>query len=127
MREALVLDTSALIAETGPPVDVDVAISAVSISELHLGLLVAGDADERARRAQRLGAIEATFEPLPFDAAAAREWGRLSAVVLARGAAPRRRAMDLAIAATANANGLALFALDDDFDVIDDLVDLRRP
>jgi hypothetical protein len=50
------------------------AISAASLAELHVGVLVAHDEDERARRALRLGVIEATFEPLPIDAAAAREW-----------------------------------------------------
>jgi hypothetical protein len=55
------------------------AISAASLAELHFGVLVARDADERARRVQRLGVIEATFDPLPIDAAVAREWGRLAA------------------------------------------------
>ena len=68
------------------------AISAASLAELHFGLLVASDPDERARRAQRLGAIEAGFEPIPVDAAVAREWGRLSAAVAERGGRPRRRA-----------------------------------
>ena len=45
-----------------------------------------------ARRAQRLGVIEATFDPLPIGAAVAREWGRLAAAVVQRGgpaASPR--------------------------------------
>jgi len=96
-----ILDTSVLIGAESPG-GVDGAISVASLAELHFGVLVAKDDEERARRAQRLGVIEATFDPLPIDAAVAREWGRLAAAVVARGGQPRRRAMDLAIAATAN-------------------------
>jgi len=52
-------------------------------------LLVAVDEGERARRSQRLGVIEATFDPLPVDAAVAREWGRLTTAVVGRGGTPR--------------------------------------
>lgn len=119
------LDTSVLIADTAPS-GVDAAISAASLAELHFGLLVARDDDERARRAQRLGVVEATFDPFPIDAAVAREWGRLSSAVATRGAQPRRRAVDLAIAATANVHGVPLLTRDlRDFTVIADLVDVR--
>lgn len=121
------LDTSVLIAEDGPE-DVECAISAASLAELHFGVLVAQDADERARRAQRLGIVEATFHPLPLDAAVAREWGRLAAAVASRGAKPRRRAVDLVIAATANAHRVPLLTHNTkDFQVIADLVEVRAP
>jgi toxin FitB len=121
------LDTSVLIAADGPE-DLEVGISAASLAELHFGVLVAEDDDERARRAQRLGVVEATFDPLPLDAAVAREWGRLAAAVLARKGKPRRRAMDLAIAATANVHGVPLLTHNhSDFQLIDDLVDVRAP
>ena len=122
-----VLDTSVLIGAESAG-DLDGAISAASLAELHFGVLVAGDPDERARRAQRLGVIEATFDPLPIDAAVAREWGRLAAAVVQRGGQPRRRAMDLAIAATANAADVPLVTRNEaDFKLIDDLVDVRSP
>ena len=120
------LDTSVLIAAEGPA-DVEAAISAASLAELHFGVLVAADDDERARRTQRLGVIEATFDPLPVDAAIGREWGRLAAAIATRGGQPRRRAIDLAIAATANVHGVPLLTLDDDLRSIADLVDVRRP
>ena len=94
------LDTSVLIGAEELS-DFEGAISAASLAELHFGVLVAADDDERARRALRLGVIESSFEPLAIDAAVAREWGRLAAAVRARGGQPRRRALDLAIAATA--------------------------
>ena len=122
-----VLDTSVLIGADSPG-ELEGAISAASLAELHFGVLVADDPDEQARRAQRLGVIEATFDPLPIGAAVAREWGRLAAAVVQRGGQPRRRAMDLAIAATANSAGVPLVTHNDaDFKLIDDLVDVRAP
>jgi toxin FitB len=122
-----ILDTSVLIGAESPG-DLEGAISAASLAELHFGVLVARDADERARRAQRLGVVEATFNPLPIDAAVAREWGRLAAAVLERGGRPRRRAADLAIAATANVAGVPLMTDNKaDFKLIEDLVDVRVP
>jgi predicted nucleic acid-binding protein len=59
----VVLDTLVLIGEDAAA-DVEAAISVASITELHFGVLVTDDADERARRADRLAAVEATFDPL---------------------------------------------------------------
>jgi toxin FitB len=119
------LDTSILIGSTDPG-ELEGAISAASLAELHFGALVATDPDERARRAQRLGVIEATFDPIPVDDAVAREWGRLAAAVAGRGGKPRRRTIDLAIAATANVHHVPLLTADTaDLAIVDDLVDLR--
>jgi toxin FitB len=121
------LDTSVLIGAEHPG-DLEGAISAASLAELHFGVLIATDDDERARRGLRLGVIESTFEPLPIDDAVAREWGRLAAAVRTRGGQPRRRALDLAIAATANIHNVALLTHNTgDFQLIDDLVDARSP
>lgn len=110
------------------PPGLEAAISVASLAELHFGVQVAADADERARRTQRLGAIESTFDPLPVTAPVAREWGRLAAAVTHRGAQPRRRTMDLLIAATANVHGVPLVTEDvGDLEVIKDLVDVRSP
>ena len=59
------LDTSVLIGDESPP-DIEAAISVASLAELHFGVLVAVDVDERARRTARLGVIESTFDPLPI-------------------------------------------------------------
>ena len=119
------LDTSVLIGAESPG-DLEGAISAASLAELHFGVLVARDPDERALRAQRIGVIEATFDPLPIDAAVAREWGRLAAAVSERGGQPRRRAVDLVIAATANVAGVPLVTHNGaDFQLIADLVQVQ--
>ncbi len=124
MRRFL-LDTSVLIGATDPG-ELDAAISVASIAELHFGVLVAKESDERARRAQRLGVIEASFEPLAVDAPVAREWGRLAGAVTERGGQPRRRTIDLVIAATANVQGVPLLTADAaDLAIIDDLVEVE--
>jgi toxin FitB len=124
---AVLLDTSVLIAaERGP--EEDAAISVVSLTELHFGVLVARDDETRALRVRRLGAVEEHFDALPFDAGAARECGRLHALVAQRGGAPRRQAMDLAIAATANVHSVPLMTYNiKDFQIIADKVDIREP
>lgn len=125
----VLLDTSVLIG--GDPVTPGLpsAISTVSIAELHFGLLVASDDDARALRAARLGLLEARYpDPLPVDDRVAREWGRLQAAVANRGARPRRRYADLAIAATANVHEAVLVTHNlKDFTIIEDLVRLRAP
>ena len=103
-------------------------MSVASIAELHFGVLIAADADERAVRTQRLGAIESTFDPLPITAEVAREWGRLAAAVRTRGGQSRTRTMDLAIAATANVQEIPLLTENvGGFQIISDLVDARPP
>jgi toxin FitB len=122
-----VLDTSVLIGADAPE-DMEVAISVASITELHFGVLLADDADERARRADRLAAVEATFDPLPVTVEVARAWGRLAAAVAQRGGKPRRRQIDLAIAATAAVEKVPLLTHNvADFQIIEDLVEVRRP
>lgn len=84
------------------------AIAAVTLAELAAGPHAAGDADERARRQDRLQWAATTWDPLPFDTDAARVYGRVFAAVRAAGRAARPRLADLLIAATAASNGLPL-------------------
>ena len=114
------LDTSVLIGlervdERDLPAEL--AVSAVTMAELAAGPHATEDPYERARRQDRLQRAEATFEPLPVDAAVARAYGRVYAAVAAAGRKARgRRALDLLIAATALASDLPLFTRDpDDF------------
>ena len=103
-----VLDTSVLLGPQPSGLDGELAISSMSLAELHFGVLVARDDAVRAERLRRLGLIERTFDALPMDAAVARHYGRLAAAVTAAGRSPRARVMDLLIAATAVAHGARL-------------------
>ena len=108
-----VVDTSVLIdLERLDPesLPVEVAVSAVTLAELAAGPHATDDPAERARRQDRLQRAEATFEPLPVDAAVARAYGRVYSAVTAAGRKGRgRRALDLLIAATALAAELPLY------------------
>lgn len=104
-----VLDTSVLVGPNPGEIQGEIAISTVSVAELHFGVLVARSNDIRATRLRRLATIEHTFQALPIDATVAREYGRLAAAVVAAGRRPRTRSLDLLIAATASANNARLY------------------
>lgn len=101
-------------------------ITAVTLAELSVGPLVTNDNAERAARQARLQQAEADFDPLPFDADAARALGRVAASLRQAGRKAQARAYDAMIAAIAIANRLPLYTVDPpDFEGIADL-DLRR-
>jgi predicted nucleic acid-binding protein len=87
----------------------ETAISAVSLAELAAGPHATDDDDERARRQDRLQWAAATWDALPFDADAARVYGRMFAATRKAGRSPRARLADLLIASTAVATGLPLY------------------
>lgn len=88
----------------------ELAVTAITMAELAAGPHATDDRDERARRQDRLQRAEAAFDPIPFDAEAARAYGRIFATVVAAGRKPRgARAVDLLIAATASSNSLPLY------------------
>lgn len=105
---------------------VSVAVSAVTMAELAAGPHATADPDERGRRQDRLQRAEAAFDPLPFDANAARAYGRVFALVIGAGRKARgARAVDLLIAATALAADLPLYTRDaDDFRALDGLIEV---
>jgi predicted nucleic acid-binding protein len=109
----------------------EMVISAVTLAELSAGPHHADDPAERARRISVLQHAEATFDPLPFDAEAARAFGLVSAAVQATGRKPRRRLADLMIASIAIVNLLPLYTTNvGDFLGLYDLmtvVAVRRP
>jgi predicted nucleic acid-binding protein len=125
IRGRAVLDTSVLLADDVPPLPGDLAISVASLAELHFGVLVTDDPAERAARLQRVAELESYFVSLPVDPAVAREYGRLAAATVHLGRQPRRRAMDLLIAATAVAHGASLYTRNaDDLAGLERLVDI---
>lgn len=104
----------------------EVAVSAVTMAELAAGPHAAQTQEERARRQDRLQRAEAAFDPLPFDAEAARAYGRVYAAVAASGRKARgARAVDLLIAATAVAAKIPLYTRNaGDFRALDGLLDV---
>ncbi|MCU1361903.1 MAG: Cytotoxic translational repressor of toxin-antitoxin stability system, putative toxin of system [Ilumatobacteraceae bacterium] len=97
-------------------------ITAVTLAELSVGPLATDDPAERAVRQMLLQEVEGAFDPLPFDAFAARSFGRVAASLRRAGRKPAARAFDALIAATALANGLELYTCyPRDFNGIDDL------
>jgi predicted nucleic acid-binding protein len=124
-----IVDTSVVIElERISPEDLpaELAVSAVTLAELAAGPHATGDTAERARRQERLQRVEATFDPVPIDAAVARAYGRVYAAIVDAGRKARgRRALDLLIAATALASGLPLYTSNPaDFDHLDDLIEI---
>jgi predicted nucleic acid-binding protein len=84
-------------------------ITAVTLAELSVGPLVASTDAERAARQAHLQQAEADFDPLPFDAQAARAFGRVAASLRRAGRKASTRAYDAMIAATALANSLPVY------------------
>jgi len=123
-----ILDTCVLI-ELGCGVDDaalpdEQAITAITLGELSVGPLIAADDDERSRRQLRLQVIEGAFADatLPYDAAAARVFGRVMASALRWGRTSRARASDFQIAAIAITHDLPLYTINvEDFTGIDAL------
>lgn len=97
-------------------------ITSVTLAELTVGPLVAGSEVERARRQVHLQQAEEAFDPLPFDARAARLFGSVTASLRQAGRKPGARAKDAMIAATALVHGLPVYTCNPrDFQGIDGL------
>ena len=121
-----ILDTSVVIAEDVMPIPGVLAISSVTLAELHFRVLVAKSNEVRAERLRRLSILQRRFDALPLDDEVAASYGRLAAAVVEAGRQPRRRTMDLLIAATAHAHGATLYTRNpDDFADLEGLVDVR--
>jgi predicted nucleic acid-binding protein len=109
----------------------EAAISSITLAELTAGPHATQDPVERATRIGRLQRAEAAYDPLPFDAEAARQYGAVYAGVLATNRTARRRIADLLIACVAIANQLPLYTINPaDFAGLDHLlrvVPVRHP
>ena len=113
-HEAGVLDTSIIAAlRRYDPAELPGAllITAITLGELSYGPHATDDPLKRAARTAVLQHVEATFDPLPYDHAAARLYGQICAAVRAAGRHPRTLASDLMIAATAASNALPLYTV----------------
>lgn len=127
-----VLDTSTLlllgrITETDS-LPTEPLITTITLAELSVGPLVASTDEERAARQAHLQEAEASFDPLPFDAASARSFGQVAASLRRVGRKPAARAYDAMIAAVCIANDLPVHTCNpDDFVGIAGLVVVDVP
>ena len=97
-------------------------ISTVTLAELTVGPLVAETERERVARQSHLQQAEADFDPLPFDAAAARAFGSVALALRRQGRKHGARAFDALIAAIALAHDLPVYTANpSDFEGLDGL------
>ena len=111
------LDTSVFVArESGRPLASlpdEGRVSVITVAELRIGVLVAGDTSVRAQRLRTLTEVEA-LEPLPVDDAAARAFAEITADSRRRGKRPK--ILDALIAATALSRSMPVYTQDADFE-----------
>ncbi|HEY1119317.1 MAG TPA: type II toxin-antitoxin system VapC family toxin [Acidimicrobiales bacterium] len=129
-----ILDTSTLILlariEPASALPTEPLITAITLAELSVGPLVATTDAERSARQAHVQQAEADFDPLPFDAAAARSFGQVAASLRGAGRKPTARAYDAMIAAVAIAAGLPVHTCNpDDFSGIErlDVIEVPHP
>lgn len=127
-----ILDTSTLILlgriESTDALPSEPLITAITLAELSVGPLVATHDQDRSARQAHLQQAEADFDPLPFDATAARSFGQVAASLRRAGRKPAARAYDAMIAAVALANELPVHTCNaDDFAGIDELAVIEVP
>lgn len=99
-----------------------IAVSVITMGELRLGVLAAGDGPTRARRLETLSRAEA-LEPLPVDRQVAHAWAALRLAL--RDAGKRMPLNDSWIAATAIVNRVPVVSQDDDYDEVPGLEVIR--
>lgn len=103
-------------------------ITTITLAELSVGPLATEDATEREARQTRLQETEAAFDPLPFDAQAARAFGRVAAALRRAGRGVKPRAFDALIAAGAIAHELPIYTCNPrDFTGIEELTLIPIP
>lgn len=123
-RQRALVDTSVFVGvESGrlaatAVADYEWAISAVTLAELELGVIRAGDPERTARRLATLRLAQ-RFEPVPVDDRVAGAWALLVAKL--RDAGRKAPVNDAWIAATAISQGVPLVTQDGDYQHMPDL------
>lgn len=130
MTEGL-LDTSVVIdlaslADGGGELPDRMLVSAITMAELVQGPLFARTSAQRRARARLVRETQRAFpDALPFDDACVAAYESVATLTVDAGRHPRRRTLDLLIAATAHAHGVALVTRNpDDVDHLTDLIEV---
>lgn len=97
-------------------------LSVVTLAELTVGVLMAGD-DDRSARVATLSAVESTWDPLPIDAEVARQFARIVSTLRARGR--RVPILDALVAATAIVQQIPIVTQDTDYEAIPGVTMIR--
>lgn len=123
-----VADTSVFLAAEqrrplGVPPDGEARISVATLTELQVGVRLAGGEPLRQLRRETLARAQ-RFIALPYDERVAEPLAELLAAAHSQGR--RAGAMDAIIAATAIAYDLAVWSQDDDFEVLGELAPALR-
>lgn len=121
-----ILDTSTLVLlgriEDSSILPEEPMITTITLAELSVGPLIAQNKSGRARRQAHLQQAEADFNPLPFDAQAARTFGRVAATLRKQGRKATARSYEAMIAAIAISKELPIYTCKpNDFKGIDEL------
>jgi predicted nucleic acid-binding protein len=127
-----ILDTSTLILlgrlQDTDSLPAEPLITVITLAELSVGPLVASSDEERSARQAHLQQAEADFDPLPFDAPAARSFGRVAAGLRRAERKPAARAYDAMTAAIAVSRDLPLHTCNPrDFAGIEELTVVAVP
>jgi predicted nucleic acid-binding protein len=80
-----ILDTSVVIASDVGPLNGELAISAITLAELHFGVLVANEQKVRGQRLRRLLVLRRSFDALHLNEAVAASYGQVAAAVVEAG------------------------------------------
>jgi tRNA(fMet)-specific endonuclease VapC len=124
-RKRGILDTSTVILLGGidpSALPEEPLTTAVTLAELSVGPLLSDDGTERAARQAHVQQVESDFDPLPFDAEAARAFGRVAASLRRAGRKATARAYDAMIASIALAHNLPVYTCNPkDFEGIEGL------
>ena len=123
---AYLVDTKALIDGVWP--EGEVAVSVLTFAELLTGVHAAPEGPIRTARRVRFDRLRTTFDPLPVTVSVLDAYAAIDAAEITAGRTPRRRRIDLLIAATARAHDLTVWTSNvDDYAALHDLVAVRSP
>lgn len=121
-----ILDTSVVIGADAASLPDEAAISVITLTELHFGVLVARNDEARRDRLRRVTEVESRMQALPVSDAVARSYATLAHVVVTKGGKPRVRAMDLLVAATAHAHQVPVYTRNrTDFAPLEEVMEVR--
>lgn len=123
------LDTNTLIEGLFPPGEGhEYAVSVLTFSELITGVHAARTPALRVAKQARYDAVSARFDPVPVTASVLEAYWEIDHAEITAGRKPRKRRIDLLLAATARSAGWTVWTANRaDFSGVEHLVDVDGP